>query len=461
MRANQCERERLRPAAAALMAVFLFAGGPAAAQGPDLPPFPWDLQTCLAMAQEGNLELAQARAATRVAKGQYHQSYGQILPSISGSLDFTRRGFGEAIAYENPNTGEIVTRPGRYSNTYSLGGSIRQPVFDMESVYNIRSSMRRFDSSQHGQNAAHHDLILAVTERYYALLEALRLEHVAEEAVQLAGDQFRRTESLYQLGSVPRADVLQARVTLAGNELDLITARNTVRNERAQLAVAVGLSSGIEVEIDTTLVLPPTEREWDERQLNDWAQSGRPDLLEVRADVRAAEEQVRAKTWSRFPTVNATAFYGKQEAESGEILDDLAFNASWGFTLSLDVNPNPIDQLLLGSTQGAVEQSVWRARQERRRLDQKRLQVQLEIRQGILAWEEAEERLAAAQENLTYAEENLKLQRALYEGGGGTLLEWNNAQVELTRARSEVVQAEVDVLTALAGLERSVGRALR
>jgi len=58
---------------------------------------------------------------------------------------------------------------------------------------------------------------------------------------------------------------------------------------------------------------------------------------------------------------------------------------------------------------------------------------------------------------VTFAEESVRLQRALYENGGGTLLEWNNAQVELTRARVAVVEAEVQLRLAQAQLERALG----
>ncbi|MBU1701181.1 MAG: TolC family protein [Candidatus Eisenbacteria bacterium] len=422
-----------------------------------LPPFPWDLSTSLALAGQGNLDLAQAEAATYIAEGSYHRSLGGYLPSLGASYNFNRSGrdFASYIAEWGP-----VAADKGASNSWSLGASLRQSLIDLPTAYTIRSSKKQMASARYALKAAELDVALAVTQQHYALMYAVKLSQVANEAVQLATDQFRRTESLYELGSVPRADVLQSRVSMASSELDLISARNTVRNQQAELALALGLPSNLEIIIDTTVSIPDLDRIWDETELAEMAMRDRADLLQARIDLRAMQDQVSSRKWSHWPTMGMSLYYSKQEETFDESLKNLDANLRWGLSVSLDMNLNPIDHFLVGSTKGSVEEAVWRERQQKRGLQKKELEVLLEIRQAILAWEEGKERLASAQENLTYAQENLKLQKALYEGGGGTLLEWNNAQVELTRARVEVVDAQVSILTAKASLERSVGQKL-
>lgn len=434
--------------------------GSAFPQGPgDLPPLPWNLETCLSLARRGNLDLAQAEASTRAAQGSHSRSYAGYLPSISSSMSFTQRTNDFTFSFFDPTTGRLVEGGERTTDeTFQLSASLRQALVDMEAAKNIKGSKLRLEQANFGLEATEEQLDLDVTQSYYDLLKAERAAQVAVEAVDLSKEQLHRTESLYELGSVPRADVLQSRVAVARNELDLISARHTVRDSKAQLALVLGFSSDMDLEIDTTVVLPPLDKSWDESQLWDWARQDRGDLNEVVLASEAARASASAARWSRWPTMDLTLFFSGQGPDLNDIFAELTTDASWGFSVSLNANLSPIDQFLIGNTVGRVEEAEWTARREMRRLQKKQLEVRLDIRRAVLAWEEARERNVMAQENVRYAEENLRLQKALYEAGGGTILEWNNAQVELTRAKNEVLQAEVDVLAALASLERSVGR---
>jgi outer membrane protein len=374
-------------------------------------------------------------------------------------VGFTERTNDFTFTTIDETSGRIIEGGARTTDkTYQLQASLRQALVDLEAAQNIRGGKLRLEQSRHGLEATEEQIELDVTQSYYDLLKAERTSYVADEAVDLSKEQLRRTESLYELGSVPRADVLQSRVSVARNELDLISARHSVRDNKAQLALVLGFPSDLDLEIDTTVVLPPLDRDWDESQLWDWARQDRGDLNEVLTASHAAGVSAAAAKWSRWPTLDLVLFFSGQGTDLNDIFAELTTDASWGFSVSLNANLNPIDQFILGNTVGRVEEAEWTARQERRRFQKKQLEVRLDIRRAVLAWEEARERHGMAQENVRYAQENLRLQRALYEAGGGTILEWNNAQVELTRAKNELLQAEVDLLGALASLERSVGR---
>lgn len=431
---------------------------PSAAQETDLPPYPWDLETCLVVARSGNLDLAQVAASAEAQEGRHSQSLGAYLPSMNTSVSFSRNETAEGTIFVD-ESGRLINQ--KVSERYQVSSSVRQSLIDLGAIYTIRGSAQRLQEARQRVESAKEQLELDVTQNFYALLKAAKQARVALEAVDLGKEQLRRTESLQELGSVPRADVLQSRVALARNELDLISARHTVRQGQSNLALVLGLSDDREIAIDTTVVLPPLDIPWGEEQLWEWASRDRADLQEVRLAHRASRTSAQAARLDRYPTLGLNAFYSKTADRSGDAFELKSGDARWGMTVALSMNLNPIDQLLIGSTKGGVEAAEWTARQERRRLQKKELEVRLDIRNAINAWEEARERHSMSQENLRYAEENLRLQKALYEGGGGTILEWNNAQVELTRARSDLLAAQVDLLSAEASLARSVGRELR
>jgi outer membrane protein TolC len=287
---------------------------------------------------------------------------------------------------------------------------------------------------------------------YYELVRAEDLTQVNNEAHQLATDQLRRAQSLFELGSVARGDVLQAQVNLAAADRDRIQAANQVESQRARLALALAVPVDAPLEIADPPP-PPVDLPGDEDALIQEAISNRPDLRQAAASLAAARANLNAAKWERYPSVGASYSYTKRGDELGELFKQFDQDISYGVGVGLEW------QLFDGfSTKGAIERAVAARNTEQQAFEQQRLQVALDVRESLIAIRNASEKIRSAEEGVRLAEESAKLQQALYESGGGTLLEWNNAQVELTRARVSLVDAQVDLHLALAGLELALGR---
>jgi outer membrane protein TolC len=300
-----------------------------------------------------------------------------------------------------------------------------------------------------------------VRQQYFLLLQALLLERVAGEALGVSEEQLRRSDTLFELGSVARTDVLQARVNRATAVQELIRARNSVAQERARLAVLLGMSAADSLEIRTDVPDPP-ETVLEEESLMQQAVEERPEVRRAEAELAASRMRSRSAFWSQFPSLSGALFYNRQvDARPGRgdafsdliALDDLQQNASWGFSIGLDWSI--FDGL---GTIGEVKSSragVSSAREARR---QEELDAGLAVREAEVAIRNAREGIQAAQESVELAEENLRLQQALYENGGGTILELNNAQVERTRAHNSLIEARIGLHVAYAQLDRALGR---
>ena len=72
--------------------------------------------------------------------------------------------------------------------------------------------------------------------------------------------------------------------------------------------------------------------------------------------------------------------------------------------------------------------------------------------------EEAREKTRVARDALAYAEQSYELNREKYRLGSSTLLELTAAEVELTRSRSDLVDAGVGLQLAKAQLDRALGQ---
>lgn len=446
-----------RPAGAVLAGIVLLLGtarlAPAQPGGP-LPDLsqPIGVDEVVRIALERNLSLARAGQDVAAAQGGYVRARAGLLPTAVGQVGYNQTTFRYGTNQVSvDNSGRLIS--GGFSDNYGLTLSGRQNLVSLPVWYSARGAAVRVEGSRDGLRSVRNDVALQVKQRYYAVYRAQELAKVSRDAYALRTEQLRRAESLFALGSVARSDVLQAQVNVATAERERIAAENAIEQERARLAMALALPVDSPVTIENPGPLQDSVQVENEETLFRRAEAARPDLRQQDRFVQAARYQELTAKAQRYPAVSAGYSYSKDADDVQDTFHDFDRSANWGFNVGLSLD------LFDGfATKGDIQQATANRRADERTLDELRLQVALEVRESLLEIKNASEGIRSAREGVALAEESARLQRALYEAGGGTLLEWNNAQVELTRARTALIEAEVNLRLAQAGLENAVGQ---
>jgi outer membrane protein TolC len=438
---------------------------------------PLSLEDCIDLALQNNPGLALSRQQLAAAKGDHLSSYSAFLPTVSldGGLRQTESA-GEAVVFQG-----TTFRQSDFSESFSLSASASQNLINLPSWFSYQASKSDVDAARQTLRVSETDLVYLVRQQYFLVSGAIRLQRVATDALEVSEEQLRKSEALYELGSVARTDVLQARVNRATSVQEEISARNSVDQERANLAVLMGMGVDEPLEIQVDVEDPP-QIDLDEGSLVREALELRPELRRAGAQLQAAQQRNRSAFWSQFPSLNGSLFWSRQTQayrpeqflfnEEGEVIGslpaekrrgpalrelldfgDLEDDASWGFSIGL--NWRIFDGLgTIGNVRSA-KASLAGSKEEQRRQE---LDAALQVREAVVAIRNAQEGIRAAEESVELAAENLKLQQALYENGGGTILELNNAQVENTRARNSLIEAQIGLHLAYALLDRAIGR---
>jgi outer membrane protein len=136
--------------------------------------------------------------------------------------------------------------------------------------------------------------------------------------------------------------------------------------------------------------------------------------------------------------------------EAGSDLGEMTWNWNAGLTLTW-----PLFQG--GLTNGQSAEASANLVGLRADLDQLGQQVRFEIEQARLAVRAAKAALVASEEAVTAARERLRLAEGRYQTGVGNGLELEDAQLALTSARGQQVQAEYSLASARAGLLGALG----
>ena len=393
---------------------------------------------CVRVALENSDQLAQARSGLISQKGRLLSSYSGLLPQIRGGASWSRdfADYADATTYGG-----------------SLGLSVSQSIFDLGAIYDLRQQRQQSAAAKADVATSEREIALAVRQQFFICVAAIRLAEVEAHASQLARDQLHRSETLFQLGSVARSDVLQAQVNVADAEQTATQRRNAVPLEIGRLALEMGLDPRTGVTVDTSIVAPAED---PTAELDDYvrgALSRRPDLVAARARLRAAEISESAARLSRLPTVGAQGGWSRRANNASDAkLQNASYSNSWNAGVSASLT------LFNGlATEGAIQSAHGGRLAEEQSLRLREKNVTLEVQDAFLGIFNAREVLRAAVTGVSLAQENLRLQQALYESGAGTLLEWDNARLDRRRAQVSQIQAELDLRSAQARFHKAIG----
>lgn len=241
---------------------------------------PLSLDECVDIARKQNPGVAAARYGVEAARGSRLSSSSAFLPSVT-----TSGGFRQTSSRPGSPVVDVVLSDSagityditydRVNDGYSSSYAITQNLVDFPAFYEYRASGFDLLSARHSLRASEAQLIYQVRQQYFALLKAILLKQVATEALGVADAQLRKSEALFDLGSVARADVLQARVNRAAKERAEIASRTAIEQERARLGTLLGLDVQEPLEIRLDVADPPPA-ELDEAALMGEATDGLP-----------------------------------------------------------------------------------------------------------------------------------------------------------------------------------------
>lgn len=443
--ARRCAKWGLSIAGAALGMVL---GEAAVAQDVDLSR-PLTVDECVRVALGESPVIGEAEARLLQADGTARAALRAVLPTVTGSASWAQQTSSE----ERVQVVDDVLVAGKTIYSGGLRLSARQSLFDLESLEEMRGT-------RISQGAAALDLAdtrssvrETVGTSFYTCVAAQLLAGVEDNAVAVAREQLRRAETLFSLGSVARSDVLQAKVNLADGELNALNRHNSVRLERSRLATLMGLDPRIDLVVDTTVVIPATD---PGGTIDEWTRvafEARPDLRAARDRLRAAELGEKASRFAYLPTLGVSADWSRSvNSITEKTFEGVPATNSWSLGLGLSLTL--FDGL---SREGRLQTATGQRRAQRETVDRLEQSAALEVKDAMLTITKERESLRAAREGVQLAEENLRLQQALYESGAGTLLEWDNARLDLRRARVSLIQAGFNLLVAHQRFHRAVG----
>jgi outer membrane protein TolC len=344
------------------------------------------------------------------------------------------------------------------SNAFGAGGGStadsKQVSLNLSQLIDISGVSRstvdaaRFQrlSREMDLEATVNDVKNAVRSQFYLVLQTRALVKVQGDEVTSARQRLENARRRYEAGDISQFDVLRFETDLKRSEQELLVAVGDFELSKQGLNNLLGRS--IDTQFDPAEVsgLAPVPVNVDEAVAI--AQENRPEVRSGGYLVRSADELVDVQEGGLKPSLSVGAQYSRVIDPSPGQFGQSLFGT---LTLSFPLWDS-------GITRGRVAAAKEVKKQAEIRLEQTKLGVSLEVRNSYTRLVTAKEAYDVAVSGLELAREALRLAQLRYDEGAGILLDVTTAQEELTRANAAAVTARYEYLTAVAALQRAIGR---
>lgn len=412
------------------------------------PAAPLSMQESIEIALKQSAAIHSAGEGISAAESRKKEAFTGFLPTFNTYYSYMRFNEAPQVKFEATNFTPVITGT---INNYNWAVQARQPVFaggSILSTYQI--SQLGEDISRFDRLSTVQDVVMDVKVSYYNILKAERIREVAGQSLEQLGSHAKVARNFFEVGLIPKNDLLQSEVQLANGTQELVRAENGLEMAKSQFNTVLRRDVNMPVSVQNILTYDPFVQNIDDCLKT--AMENRPEIKSFETRRVQSGKAVDLARSEFFPTVNVVGTYGRygdQPNVSGSSYQDsenwsVLAVANWNFWE-------------WGRTKHRVDAGKSRESQSADALTMVRDRITLEVKSSYLQLREAEKRIAVAGKAITQAEENFRINQERYKEQVATTTDVIDAQTLLTRAKSDYFNALSDFNIARSRLERSMG----
>lgn len=402
------------------------------------------LKSSIDHALENNIEMRSAQEEVGAADAVKKRQFTEFLPKATVNYAYSR------LDEEKTAFGGFVTRP---RDGYEFRASVDQPVFTgFALLTQYKMSGLNLDIAGLAEQRTRRDLIFQVKQAYFELLQSQKLENVARQEVRNLKAQAEVARNFFDVGMIPKNDLLESEVALANAEQNLVVKQNEVVLAKSRFNTLLRRPVDADVEIEDVLGYEPFTETYE-----DCVQTALKERVEIELsdkEVMVSQKDVNLAQGDYYPTIGLQGNYYKRGDNPGLGGDPGAFShrsewdiiaaATWTFwewgKTSHDVN------------------------EKKRRLSQaelKRMRVEDDIRQELkrayVVLKAAEKNISTAEKAVEQAQENFRMNEERFKEQVATSTDVLDAQTLLTETETRYFNTLSAYNLAKAGLHKAMG----
>lgn len=443
-------------AAESLIAQQLPSSVPGQSAGPTAGSFPGSVTVGQASAQvldlslddaiqrgvKNNLGAILSGTQTAAAKAQ---SLGQLQPLLP-DVEFNAREAVQQVdlAAQGLRIPGFPTIIGPFGYT-DLRASLSWSLLDLHALRSYLAAKHQFRAAELSAQDARDMVVLTVGNAYMLVLADEGRVSSFQAQVATAKVSLDQANASHDAGTAPKLDVLRAQVDYQSLQQQLIVAQNSLEKDKLALARVIGLP--LEQKFNLSDKAPySTFDNIDVEATIKQAHANRKDLAAMLEQTKAAEEQRRAATADRYPTLRVDADYG-----------DIGVNVRHSHGTGDAQGTLSVPVFKEFALRGEAEVAQSQLDTQNAQLSDLNAQVEADIRDALLDIEAAQKQVEVAKSSVELANEALSEAQERYVNGVSDNLAVSQAEQSVARANDQYVSSLYRVNVAKLSLARALG----
>jgi outer membrane protein TolC len=430
----------------------------------------------LALTYNKNLLIAQEN--TLQAEERKDQALSRWLPAIGYRAEFLDVDKKELFF----NVFDLTKPYSVGHRAYSSILQLDQPIFSAELLYNLKSSSLQAKAYIYQQANTKNELLLAVRDRYYAVLLYEKALLIERENIEYLSYALEQEQGRLIAGSSTPFEVTQSKVAVANAISTYYATLKKLKNARNALILTLGIDPLLEPDIHLSETQMPIDSiptlslklqtlheptftiatlesarnltlfSPDEVQhYLDQAYTLRPDLQARKLQIDVAQQNIGTKLGSYLPKLSGYIRYSYNDIYPGTIP---FFRQDYDLTAGLVLSWNLFDSLL---REHQVREARSAHASTKISYDKDWQRIEVEIRNGLYQLEEAMLTYLSATQAVALAEFAREQAQDKLDFGRIAPLAYRDSVNQLAQARNQQNQASYELLAAYYQLRYATG----
>jgi outer membrane protein TolC len=438
-----------RPVLAFIAAILMLRAVPATAQ--TLPRIEGALtvEQAVDLALQKSLRIRAAGADARAMESMRREALAPFWPQLSanGYLTdqqmapnvYTSAGTTMARNYQVFSANE--NRDANLTAMYSVFAGGRD-------LYGYKAAVARSEAAQHMLQGTEVDVAMQARLDYVTALREAENARVTTDLLASVDERLRLSREMFEAGRIPRYYLLRDEAERANAVQMDAMARSRLEQAMLGLKTTLGIDLTSPITLAERLEFVPASVSVEEGLR---LAERHPEVTAARKQLAAAEADVRAAHGNYFPQVSLSYMYDWAWTKNGAQRADSDEGYAVGVVVTLPLFDGFMRENALNTAKARRDRAVQGEGLARQ-------QVAKEVSQTALMLAAAEKSVVASRKGLEQAEEEFRVVKERFQSGRGIQLEILDAQVAVTRARFNAVNALAEYQSALAMWRRATGR---
>lgn len=393
------------------------------------------LSQAVDLALEQNHNITIARNQAKIDKNNATPGNAGYFPSLSAgsaysqSIENTRLNF----AGDTPDT----SRSGSESNRFNAALTAQYTLFDgFGNSYRLQSLQKQATLGGVQSRLQIENTLLNVIQRYLQTIARSKLLEINRETVNISAERYERARQQYQMGGRTKVNLLNAEVALNQDSVRYVESRANLREAKRNLLVLLGEQPSGQITVQQHIEI---NKQLNLQELLQGALNNNASLLTTELQSKLAKLSLKQSKANRYPRINAEASYNYTRSESEASI--LTFQETDGFTAGLSLNFT-----IFNGFQRSID--IQNARIRLRNSRERRRQAEKQLRRDVQnVYEKYRTNLFLLDKqrlNVRTAELNFSRTKQAFKLGQVSNTEFREAQLNLMRARQQLINVKVN-----------------